>query len=91
MGEITVSEKAGNFELLVPEKLFKQLGLKPDASYGLSRATDGIWVLVESKENPLDKKIFSKLQESDLKERVEGIFEKGLSKEEMPRFKEMLK
>jgi hypothetical protein len=90
MGAITVSGKGSNFELLVPQRLFKELGLKPDASYDLARARDGIWVLLESKENPLDRKIFSKLRKSDLKERVEGKFEKILSKEEMPRFKEML-
>ncbi len=90
MGAITVSGKGQDFELLVPQKVFKELGLKPNASYDLARAKDGIWVLVECKENPLDAKIFSRLGNSDLKERVEGTFEKLLSKEEITRFKEML-
>lgn len=91
MGAITVSAKGNEFSLIVPNRVFKELGLNPDAGYDLARARDGIWVLVECRENPLDAKILSKLGKSELKERVEGKFEKLLSREELARLREMLK
>ncbi len=104
MGKITVSAKGDGFALLVPQQMFKELGLDQKACYELARAKEGIWVLVKEEkldemkrrekpvaENPLDKKIFALLKKKDLKDRVEKRFETFLSKEALVRFGELLK
>ncbi len=96
MGKITVSEKGGDFALLVQQQEFKELGLDSKACYELVKAKKGIWVLVAcenpvQKENPLDKKIFALLKKKNLKDRVEKRFETFLSTEELVRFNELLK
>ncbi|MDP2974481.1 MAG: hypothetical protein Q8N60_05500 [Candidatus Diapherotrites archaeon] len=94
MGEIRVLAKGNEFALLIPQQLFSQLDLNPGAAYELVKAKKGIWVLIEKeavKENPIDKKIFAMLKQNRLQDRVEEKFEKLLNKEELQRFKEMLK
>ena len=97
MGEIRVLAKGNEFALLIPQQLFSQLDLNPSAAYELVKAKKGIWVLVEKQpaaekiESPVDKKIFAMLKQNRLQDRVEGKFEKLLNKEELQRFKEMLK
>ncbi len=93
MVEVRVSAKGKELALLVQEKEFNQLGLDQDAAYEIVKARKGVWVLLEKekeRENPLDMKIFGLLKGKDLKDRVEGKFERFLGKEELPRFKEML-
>ncbi|MBN2067744.1 MAG: hypothetical protein JW744_04715 [Candidatus Diapherotrites archaeon] len=94
MGAITVSKKGNELSLQIPEREAKELGLSQNAGYELVKARPGIWVLTEKqaeKENPTDRKVFRLLREKSLKERVEGKFESFLGKEELPRFREMLK
>ncbi len=94
MGEISVTTKGSEFALVLAEQLFRQLELSATASYELVKAKKGVWVLIEKeavKENPLDKKIFAMLKQKRLQDKVEGKFEKLLNKEELQRFKEMLK
>jgi len=96
MGEITVSAKDGEIALVLKEKRFKELGLSPGHDYRLVKANEGVWVLLmdekpRPKQHPLDEKIFKMVREKPLKERVEGKFEELLGKEELERFKELLK
>ncbi len=96
MGEITVSAKGSDFVLLVPQRIFNEAGLEPNCEYELVKVRKGIWVLVakekeKADENPLDANILKMVRENSLKERVEGKFEQKLGKEELARFKEMLK
>jgi len=96
MGKVTVSAKGSDFALLLPKQNFKELGLDPSAEYELVKAKPGIWVLVAEKTQGKKKdlaedKILSMLKEKDLKDRVEGRFEKFLGKDELKRFKELLK
>lgn len=94
MGEITISKKGGEYSLGIATKDFEEAELDENKSYEMIKAKKGIWLLLEKekpKENPLDTKIFSLLKEKDLKDRVEEKFEKFLTKEELGRFKELLK
>lgn len=96
MGAVKVSVTDKDFFLVLPKELMAKLELDPSADYELVKAKKGVWVLVAGekpvvKENPLDKKILSLVREKDLRDRVEGKFEKLLNKEELLRFKELLK
>lgn len=88
-----VLAKGNDFALLVRQADFKKLGLDPKAGYEISRAAEGVWVLVkkEAEENPLDANIFSLLKQKDLNERVEQRFEEFLNKEEKARLNDLLK
>jgi hypothetical protein len=95
MGKVRVSTKGSDMALLLPQKSFNELGLEQGTEYDLLKAKPGIWVLVKREEslqeNLLDRKILNLLKGKNLKERVEGKFEKFLAREELKRFKEMLK
>lgn len=96
MGVVRVSSSDKGFALVLPKDLFQKLELDPAAEYELVKVRKGIWVLAASekplqKENLLDKRIFSLIAEKNLRDRVEGKFEKFLSKEELLCFKELLK
>ncbi len=96
MGEIRAEARGNEFALLIPQKKSSQLGLGANASYELIRVKEGIWVLTaeetpEQEENPLDRTILSMLRQKSLHERVEGKFERSLNKQQLERFREMLK
>lgn len=96
MVEVSVSTKGSQFALLIPQRNFNELGLKPDAEYELVKVKKGIWVLIakekpQIKENSPDKKIFELIRQKSLHDRVEGKFEKFLGREELQRFKQLLR
>ncbi len=96
MGKVSVSTKGADFALLVGQDEFNKLGLDPNGKYELVRAKEGVWVLLaeevpEKAGNPLDKKIFALLKKKGLKDRVEDKFEEFLNKEELKRFKELIR
>jgi len=96
MGKVSVSTKGADFALLVGQDGFNKLGLDPNGKYELVKAKDGVWVLLaekvpEQSGDPLDKKIFALLKKKGLKDRVEDKFEEFLNKEELKRFKELIR
>lgn len=75
------------------------LGLKAGCEYELSKARDGLWVLVETaakKQEPkiqvddTEQKIIGMLRKLPPRDRMEGWFEKKLTEEERKKFSEML-
>ena len=95
MGKVAVSRKGSDFVLVIPQEMLGEFGIDQNAEFELFKAKPGIWVLVgekaASEKSPVDLKILALLKEKGLKDRVEGMFERFLGKEEMPRFREMVK
>jgi len=90
MGEVSFSRNGRQFALSGRESLAKELGLGPNSDYEIVRAKKGLWVLI-ARERPLDKRVLEILKSKNLEQRVEGKLEGFLGKEELKRFKEMLK
>lgn len=83
--------------LVLSRKESAESGIEKDKRYDLSRLEKGKWLLVESgkteeiqKQNEAEQKIIGLIGDKKLSERVEGKFEKLLSKEELPVLKKML-
>lgn len=94
----SISTKNGEFCILLSVREFNELGFDPNKEYGVVKAKDGIWVITEeglkkpgNEFSEVDARIFSLLEKKDLKERVEGKFEKFLNEGELKRFNELLK
>lgn len=80
------------------ESDLKALGLATEKEFELVKVKQGIWVLTERDAqkvfpqlDELEQKITGLLKKMGLNERVEGVFEKALSKEELEKFKQLLK
>ncbi len=93
-----ISTKNGEFCILLSVREFNELGFDPNKEYGIVKAKDGIWLLTEAglkkpsnEFSEVDARIFNLLEKKDLKERVEGKFEKCLNEKELKRFNELLK
>ncbi|MDO8428860.1 MAG: hypothetical protein Q7S92_06650 [Candidatus Diapherotrites archaeon] len=78
------------FELSVQE--FSELNLSVHLNYSFSKAQEGIWVLAaeQPKENTQDLAIIHLLKQKDLKDRVEGKFEKFLNPDQTNRFQQLI-
>jgi NADH pyrophosphatase NudC (nudix superfamily) len=92
---LKLKKTGGFYSLLFSEKEALELGLEANTDYELNKAKDGIWVLINSnkisiKSNSVELKIIQLLSETDLKERVQGVFESKLNEEEKKVFKKML-
>lgn len=77
---------------------FKSLGFDSAKEFELQKIKNGVWVLTELEQQkpPLqidetEQKIIGLLKKKELKERVEGVFEKLLGKQELEKFVLMLK
>lgn len=102
-----ISTKFDEFALLLKEREFNELDLDPKKEYEFKRVKEGVWVLTEaeaqklppqpavkkekSKQELIDERIFKLIRTKPLKDRVEKRFEKLLNKEELERFKQLLK
>ncbi|MFH0714902.1 MAG: hypothetical protein V1847_04215 [Candidatus Diapherotrites archaeon] len=75
--------------LTLSEEEVKRLGLKEKHEYDFEKSGQE-WVLKE-RPNPMDERILTILRGRELKDRVEGVFEKVLNREEFARFQELLK
>ncbi len=88
------------FLVSLSESEFAGSGLDESKEYDLIRAKKGVWVLAEREEaivkktgsegKEAEEKVMAKLASKSLSERVEGKFEKLLSKPELEAFKRML-
>ncbi|MBI2598026.1 MAG: hypothetical protein HYW50_02420, partial [Candidatus Diapherotrites archaeon] len=84
------------FELAGDE--IREFELNPQNDFELVKAKKGIWVLLETEKekkrifvaDETEQKIFRLLKKRDLKERVEGAFEKLLSPAEQIKLEKML-
>ena len=101
-----ITKKNNGFAIIFSEAEAKQLGIDHKKEHELSKAKDGIWILTEgqAKKNPAipekkkettpideaEQKIIGLLKKFSLSERVEGSFEKQLSKDELKKFSEMI-
>ena len=97
---VQITQKGNNFALVFSVDEAKHLGMNSTCEYELSKARDGIWVVVE--QGPLEKKAPLQIDETEQKiigmlrtlaprDRMEEWFEKKLSKVEAEKFREMLK
>ena len=89
--------QGNDWALILSSSESQSIGLK-EKEFELHKAKDGLLVLVEKPADALieknkssDQKIFSLLEQKELSDRVEGNFESLLAKEELVRFKELLK
>jgi len=95
MAKFEAREK--DFVLKLSEKELDELGISTDSEFEIIKGKKGLYILLEKelteteKQGRLDKKIFSLIKEKPLKERVEGKFESLLNKEELKRFRQLLK
>jgi len=80
--------------LIFSENELKELNFDLTKELEVIKAKKGIYLMLEKEAqqtNELDQKIFSLLKTKPLKEKVEGKFEKLLTKEELQRFNELIK
>ncbi len=75
--------------LTLSEDEVNKLGLHEKREYDFLKNPSGEWVLTE-KPNPIDERILNILAQKELKDRVEGVFETFLNREEFERFKELI-
>jgi hypothetical protein len=91
-----LKKTGGFYSLLFSEKEVLELGLEANIDYELNKAKDGVWVLINlnklnNNSNPIELKILELLSKTDLKERVQGVFELKLNEEEKKVFQKLLK
>ena len=82
-------ESNGEFHLILDSSEFKKLGLNEVKDYEIVKGKEDIFLLL-GREASVNDKVLLKLKETPLKERVEGVFEKTLSKEELTKFNYLL-
>ncbi len=91
-----VSTKGNEFALNFSQDEFNELGLDPTKEYRLVKVKEGVWVLLEEgkakeeKVGETEQKVTSLLKKKDLRDRVEGKFEKYLNEKELLKFNELL-
>ena len=90
--------KAKALAAALKESDFKALGFDAEKSLEIQRIKNGVWIVTESEQqkpaikvDETEQKILGLLRKKELKERVEGVFEKLLGKEELEKFSQMLK
>ncbi|MAG18060.1 MAG: hypothetical protein CL944_01140 [Candidatus Diapherotrites archaeon] len=92
---VKIQDKDEKFILSFSDEETKNLKLKNNRDYELTKAKDGLWVLIEGNENSVindtEQKIIELLKKLSLSERVEGNFEKNLNPEGLARFNQLLK
>lgn len=94
---VEVSTKGDSFVLAFSQAEFNELGLDPNKDYKVVKVDKGVWVLlekgrkIEEEADELEKKVIAILKKKDLRDRVEGKFEKYLNEGELKKFNEMLK
>lgn len=70
------------------------IGLDSKKDYILTKAKEGIWIMVENGEKKLvddvEEKLIEKIKKMSLSERVEGVFETKLNEDESKKLMEML-
>ncbi|HIH09539.1 MAG TPA: hypothetical protein HA254_02605 [Candidatus Diapherotrites archaeon] len=97
---VKITKKNGSFSLVFAPEEAMAAGLQPEKEYELSKARDGIWVMVEGAAQAVQKppaafdgaeqKILELLKKLPNRDLMEGWFEKKLSEAEKAKFKEML-
>lgn len=76
---------------------FRLLELRAEKEFDLVKIKSGVWVLSERETrvfpqiDETEQKIIGLLRKKNLKERVEGVFEKSLKEAELEKFKQLLK
>ncbi len=95
----SISTKEDEFCISLSSQEFNDLGLEPAKLYEFVKVKDGVWVMLEAGEqkfevkevDDLEEKVVGLLKQKDLKDKVEGRFEKLLNEKELKKFEEMLK
>ncbi|MCR4335972.1 MAG: hypothetical protein NUV57_05575 [archaeon] len=92
---VKIQDKGEKFILSFSDEETKNLKLKSNIDYELTKAKDGLWVLIEGNENNIiddtEQKIIGLLKKLSLSERVEGAFEKNLNPEGLAKFNQLIK
>ncbi|MFH1391681.1 MAG: hypothetical protein ABIH20_05200 [Candidatus Diapherotrites archaeon] len=92
---VQIQDKGKKFILSFSDEETKNLKLNKNRNYELTKAKDGLWVLIEGSENSViddaEKKIIGLLTKLSLSEKVEGTFEKNLKPEDLIKFNQLLK
>jgi len=92
---VQIQDKGKKFILSFSDEETKNLKLNKNRNYELTKARDGLWILIEANENSIiddaEQKIIGLLTKLSLSERVEGTFEKNLNPEGLVKFNQLLK
>ncbi len=91
-------KKENEFSLEFTEQEAQALGLNHKKEYLLAKARQGTWVMAEGAEitavlqvDETEQRILGSIKKLELRDLVEGIFEKKLKPDELKKFGEMLK
>jgi len=95
----SITSKGDEFCISLSQQEFNDLGLEPAKLYEFVKVKKGVWVMLEAGEqkfelkevDSLEEKVVGLLKQKDLKDKVEGRFEKLLNEKELKKFEEMLK
>ncbi len=92
-----VSIKGKTLASALKESEFKELGFSAEKDFEIQKIKSGIWIVTESEQqkpaartDETEQKILGLLKKKELKEKVEGVFEKFLNKQELEKFSQML-
>lgn len=103
MAKVKADEKSSS--LIIEGKEFDSMGFPRDKEMELIKVEEGVWVITQksvpekkeeksqeiTKIDETEQKIIGYLREKPFKDRIEGNFERILSKEELLKFRQMLK